>query len=46
MQNTTIKIDGMTCMGCVNSLENVLKEISGVDKRRSIAGTSAGKHSV
>ncbi len=31
MQNTTIKIDGMTCMGCVNSLENVLKEISGVD---------------
>ncbi len=31
MQNTTIKIDGMTCMGCVNSVKNVLQEISGVD---------------
>ncbi len=31
MQNTTIKIDGMTCMGCVNSVRNVLQEISGVD---------------
>ena len=31
MQNTTIKIDGMTCMGCVNSIKNVLQEISGVD---------------
>lgn len=31
MQNTTIKIDGMTCMGCVDSVKNVLQEISGVD---------------
>lgn len=32
MQTTTIKIDGMTCMGCVNSVKNVLEEISGVGK--------------
>lgn len=32
MQTTTIKIDGMTCMGCVNSVKNVLEEISGVSK--------------
>ena len=30
MQTTTIKIDGLTCMGCVNSVKNVLKAISGV----------------
>ena len=32
MQATTIKIDGMTCMGCVNSVKTVLEEISGVGK--------------
>ena len=31
MQTTTIKIDGMTCMGCVNSVKNVLEKISGVN---------------
>ena len=30
MQTTTIKIEGMTCMGCVNSVKKVLEEISGV----------------
>jgi copper chaperone len=30
MQTTTIKIEGMTCMGCVNSVKNVLEKISGV----------------
>jgi len=30
MHTTTIKIDGMTCMGCVNSVKNVLQEILGV----------------
>ena len=32
MQTTTIKIKGMTCMGCVNSVKNVLEKISGVDR--------------
>ncbi len=27
---TTIKIKGMTCMGCVNSVRTVLKNLSGV----------------
>lgn len=31
MQNTTIKIDGMTCMGCVNSIKDVLQKTSGVN---------------
>jgi copper chaperone len=30
MQTTTIKIKGMTCMGCVNSAKSVLEKISGV----------------
>ena len=30
MQTTTIKIEGMTCMGCVNSAKSVLEKISGV----------------
>lgn len=30
MQTTTIKIKGMTCMGCVNSANSVLEKISGV----------------
>lgn len=30
MQTTTIKIKGMTCMGCVNSIKTVLKNLSGV----------------
>ena len=28
MQTTTIKIDGMTCMGCINSVKKVLEEIA------------------
>jgi copper chaperone len=31
MQTTQIKIEGMTCMGCVNSVKIVLEKISGVD---------------
>lgn len=30
MQMEIIKIDGMTCMGCVNSVKNVLEKIPGV----------------
>lgn len=30
MQTTTIKIKGMTCMGCVNSIKTVLKNQNGV----------------
>ena len=31
MLTTVIKINGMTCMGCVNSVKIVLEKISGVD---------------
>lgn len=30
MQTTTIKIKGMTCMGCVNSVKTVLNNLAGV----------------
>jgi len=30
MQTEIIKINGMTCMGCVNSVKNVLEKIPGV----------------
>ena len=30
MQTEIIKIEGMTCMGCVNSVKNVLEKIPGV----------------
>jgi copper chaperone len=30
MQMEIIKIDGMTCMGCVNSVKTVLEKIPGV----------------
>jgi len=30
MQMAILNISGMTCMGCVGSIENVLKEITGV----------------
>ena len=30
MQNVTLKIDGMTCGGCVKSLTRVLSELDGV----------------
>ena len=30
MQTTTIKIKGMTCMGCVNSVKSVLTNLAGV----------------
>jgi copper chaperone len=31
MQTTIMKINGMTCMGCVKSVKNVLEKISGVN---------------
>ena len=31
MQSTQIKINGMTCMGCVNSVKTVLEKMSGVN---------------
>ncbi|ODT80511.1 MAG: heavy metal transporter [Nitrosomonadales bacterium SCN 54-20] len=30
MQAEVVKIKGMTCMGCVNSVKNVLEKIPGV----------------
>lgn len=30
MQTEIIKVNGMTCMGCVNSVKNVLEKIAGV----------------
>jgi len=32
MQTTTIKIEGMTCGGCVNSVKTVLEKLPGVDQ--------------
>lgn len=31
MQTEVIKVNGMTCMGCVNSVKNVLEKIPGVN---------------
>lgn len=31
MQTEVIKIEGMTCTGCVNSVKNVLEKVPGVD---------------
>lgn len=31
MQTTTIKIKGMTCMGCVNSVKTVLEKVPGIN---------------
>ncbi len=31
MQTTTLKISGMTCMGCVNSVKKLLEKINGVN---------------
>lgn len=30
MQTEIVKIQGMTCMGCVNSVKNVLEKLPGV----------------
>ena len=30
MQTTILNINGMTCMGCVNSIKKVIEKISGV----------------
>lgn len=32
MQTEGIKIKGMTCTGCANSVKNVLEKIPGVDR--------------
>ncbi len=34
METTTLKISGMTCMGCVNSVTRVLKATPGVADAR------------
>ena len=43
MENTVIKVTGMTCMGCVKSVTNVLTALPGVDKAsvNLEAGTAA-----
>ena len=30
MQTETMRIEGMTCMGCVNSVKNILEKLPGV----------------
>ena len=30
MEKTTLKVNGMTCMGCVNSVKRVVTPIAGV----------------
>lgn len=32
MADLTLKVDGMTCMGCVKSVTNVLNEMAGVSE--------------
>lgn len=32
MENVVLKIDGMTCSGCVNSIQNALYRQDGVNK--------------
>lgn len=32
METATLKVNGMTCMGCVNSVRRVLQAVNGVDK--------------
>ncbi len=32
MQNITLKVEGMSCQGCVKSVTNVLQPIPGVSK--------------
>lgn len=32
MESATIKIEGMTCMGCVRSVSNVLQALPGVNR--------------
>ena len=32
MENTVVKIDGMTCMGCVGSVKRVLDGIDGISR--------------
>lgn len=32
METAMLKINGMTCMGCVNSVKRVLQAVSGVSK--------------
>jgi copper chaperone len=52
MQTEIIKVDGMTCMGCVNSVKKVLEKIPGVSsadvsleqKRVTIAYDAATTH--
>ena len=32
METTTIKVEGMTCAGCVGAVERVLRALDGVSK--------------
>jgi copper chaperone len=32
METTTVKISGMTCMGCVGGVKRVLQAVNGVSK--------------
>jgi len=42
MQETTIKVEGMSCGGCVNNVTGVLKGLPGVeDVQVSLEGASA-----
>ncbi|MBI5083155.1 MAG: heavy-metal-associated domain-containing protein [Acidobacteria bacterium] len=38
MEQTTLKIDGMSCGGCVHRVSNVLKSLPGVEVDEVIVG--------
>ncbi len=35
MENLTLSVDGMSCGGCVNSVERALERVPGVTKARA-----------
>ena len=43
METTTIKVDGMSCGGCVKSVTGVLTALDGVAKAEVSAGAEAGR---
>ena len=43
MENVTLKVDGMSCGGCVASVERVLKAVPGVVDGKGAAQSGAGR---
>ncbi len=42
METTILKVDGMTCSGCVRSVTNVLKGLPGVSRVNRVEGQVRG----